>query len=69
MVVGVVMDKVVSVHKSFEEAARADKAYSKSLSPEERVDILLELRRRTWADEDAETGPRLERVYRIIKFS
>ena len=63
------MDKVVAKFKSFDEADRADKAYYHTLIPQERLAILLELRRRAWAEDDAETGPRLERVYRIIKLS
>ena len=57
------MEKVVAIHRSHEEAEEADNAYYRSLSPEQRLDILLELTR------PDETQPRLERVYRIVELS
>ena len=59
------MDKTVQVFQSFAEADAADRAYYLSLTPKERVDILLELVRRSQGD----PPPRLERVYRIIKLA
>ena len=63
------MEKAVRIFDSFAESDEADKAYYHSLSPKERLDILLELNRRCWDEADAETGPRLARVYRIIELS
>lgn len=57
------MEKAVSIHRSHKEAEEADNAYYRSLTPEERIDILLEL---TKPDE---TQPRLERVYRIVELA
>ncbi len=55
------MQKTVAKFRSFEEAEKADRDFYKKLTPQERVDILLEL---------LPHGPeqRLERVYRITKF-
>jgi hypothetical protein len=61
------MDKVVKVSRSFDEADRADKAYYRSLTPQERLQILLELNSRWPTDDHAEAPERLERVYRVIK--
>jgi hypothetical protein len=51
----------VRVFRSFEEAEDGDRDFYKSLTPEQRIDILLQL--------IAQPGPpqRLERVYRIVK--
>jgi hypothetical protein len=55
-------DKQVRVFRSFQEAEDADRAFYRSLTPEQRLDILLQL--------IAQHGPvtRLERVYKIAKF-
>ena len=53
---------------SFQEADRADKAYYLSLTPEQRLEIVLQLRALAYGVDD-ETAPRLARVYRIIKLS
>jgi hypothetical protein len=63
------MEKVVKISRSFEECDRADRAFYRSLTPLERLEILLELNRRWPANGDAEASQRLERVYRIIKLS
>jgi hypothetical protein len=63
------MEKVVKVSRSFEECDRADKAYYHSLSPEQRLEILFELNSRWPVRDQDEASQRLERVYRIIKFS
>lgn len=63
------MEKVIRVARSFEEADQADRDYYRSLTPEQRLEILLELNRR-WPR--AEHDPALkgfERVYRILKLS
>jgi hypothetical protein len=63
------MDKKIAILNSFEEAARADKEYYRSLSPRERLAILLELNRRWPMRNDGEASERLTRVYRIAKLS
>jgi hypothetical protein len=57
------MEKVVTIHRSHKEAEEADNAYYRSLTPDQRLDILLEL---TKPDE---TQPRLERVVKIFSGS
>ena len=63
------MDKVVVVSRSFDEADRADKAYYRSLTPHRRLEIMLELNRRYPRGDQDESSARLQRVYRIIKFT
>ena len=63
------MDKKIVILDSFAEAERADKEYYRSLSPKERLAILLELNRRWPIRDDAETSERLARVYRIAKLA
>jgi hypothetical protein len=53
-------DKQVRVFRSFQEDEDADRAFYRSLTPEQRLDILLQL--------IAQHGERLERVYKIVKF-
>ncbi len=62
-----VVQRVISKFKSFAEADRADNEYYRSLTPEQRVGILLDLVHRTNAKNGIE--PRLERVGRIIQLS
>lgn len=62
------MKKVPKVFRSFEEADRADEEYYASLTPQQRVDLLLDMvaaYRKTLG----ETGDRIERVYRVVKLS
>ena len=47
------MEKSIQVVHSFAEAEKANKAYDLSLSPAERVEILLELRAQ-WQDKKTE---------------
>ena len=56
------MQKTVAKFSTFEEAEKADREFYKNLTPQERLDLLLEL---------LPHGPeqRLERVYRITKLS
>jgi hypothetical protein len=61
------MEKVVKVLKSFEESDRADREYYHSLTPHERLEILLELNSRWPRSGDDETREGLARVYRIVK--
>ena len=63
------MNKTVSVLRSFQEADQADKEYYRSLTPQERLAILLELNHRWLQTDDAETTEGLARVYRIAKLS
>ncbi len=57
---------VARVFKSFIEAERADAEYYASLSPDARVDILLDLMAQQ-RDLNGETDERLERVYRVVQ--
>lgn len=56
------MQKTVAKFRSFEEAEKADRAFYKTLTPQERLDILLELLNHA-------PEQRLERVYRVTKLS
>lgn len=62
------MEKVLKVFSSFEEADQADDEYYASLSPQERVDLLLDLLA-AYRESLGEAGQRLERVYRIVELS
>ena len=55
-----------AVFKSFEEADRADKAYYLSLTPQQRLEIVTQLRALLYGPDD-DSAPRLERVYRIVE--
>lgn len=62
------MERVAQIFGSFEEAEEADDQFYAHLTPEERLDILLELvaRQRSALGEVAN---RLERVHRIVELS
>lgn len=62
------MEKVLRVFSNFEEADRADDEYYASLSPQERVDLLLDMIA-AYRESLGETGQRLERVYRVVELS
>jgi len=62
------MEKVLKVFGSFEEADQADDEYYASLTPQERVDILLDMIA-AYRESLGETEQRLERVYRVIELS
>lgn len=62
------MEKTIRVFKSFEEADAADKEFYQSLSPAERVEILLVLREQ-YSPYDDEPTQGFERVCRIIDCS
>ena len=64
----IVMEKTVRVFDSFEEADQADTEYYRSLSPAQRVEILLILRDQ-YSPYDDEVTQGFERVCRIIKHS
>lgn len=55
------MEKRVRKFKTFAEAEAADREFYRSLTPDQRLEILLEL----VSQEDGDAPPRLERVYRI----
>ena len=62
------MERIVQKFKSHAEAERADREYYRSLTPEERVQIAVELMERSkMFYDDPPQG--LERVCRIIKLS
>ncbi len=63
----VVMEPVATVFSSFEEAEEADREFYRSLTPEQRMEMLCELLEFTWPEEDG-SAPRLERVYRVLEF-
>jgi hypothetical protein len=64
LVVQLGVEKVVRIFASFQEADEVDALLDASLSPEERLRILIELRDRAHPDA-AEQG--LARVYRVAK--
>lgn len=61
------MDKVVRIFDRFEDAERADAAYYASLTPHERISILLQLCRTQWGDPDGESARMVHEV-RIVDF-
>ena len=60
--------KSVQIFNSFKDADRADDEYYMSLSPEKRVDVLLELITR-YHQAEYETPQRFARVYRVTELS
>ena len=60
------MEKVARKFSSFTEADRADRAYYRSLTGQQRLDLLLELLASD-RDKQDETEEGFKRVYRIIK--
>jgi hypothetical protein len=62
------MEKVFRVFRSFDEAERADDEYYASLSPQERVDLLLEMIA-AYRESLGETEQGLKRVYRVVELS
>jgi hypothetical protein len=61
------LEKAVRIFRSFKEADDADREYFERLTPQQRLDIFLELLWRGRSGDEA--GERLERVYRIVKLS
>ena len=57
------MEKVVRKFRTCDEADQADREYYRSLTPDERMEILLDLVER----EHDGASKRLERVYRVVK--
>jgi hypothetical protein len=62
------MDKAVRVFGSHVDADRADRAYYASLTPAERLDILLDLVAR-YQESLGEASKGFERVHRVIELS
>ena len=62
------MERVAQVFGSFDEAERADDEYYASLTPEERLDILLAIIER-YRSSLGESAERFERVYRVVELS
>jgi hypothetical protein len=62
------MERTVAKFSSHHEAERATLEYYRSLTPEQRLDILLELIEASRKEGDA-ASERFERVYRIVKLS
>jgi len=60
------IQKVVQRFSSFAESDRATRRYYAGLSPQERLDLLLELVFTEWNDDD-EAAQGLQRVYRVVK--
>jgi hypothetical protein len=58
------MEKIVRVFHGFPDSGEADRQYYQSLSPEQRLDILLELVKQ---GQPNETEQGFERVYRITQ--
>jgi hypothetical protein len=62
------MNRVAQVFSSFDAADQADDEYYASLTPEERLEILLELIER-YRSSLGEAAERFERVYRVVELS
>ena len=60
------MEKVARVFASFEEADNADRQAYDRMSPQQRVDMLLSLRRMMVKEGD-ESAERLERVLTVVE--
>ena len=58
------MEKTLRVFRSHQESEKADKEYYRSLTPQQRLDILLEIIAQGQGDE---TAKGFERVYRVVK--
>ncbi|HYZ84320.1 MAG TPA: hypothetical protein VE621_07950 [Bryobacteraceae bacterium] len=59
------MDRVVHKFTSFEEAEKADREFYASLTPNQRIEILLELMARYRGE--GEAAERLERVATVVR--
>jgi len=62
------MERGARVFRSFDEAELADDDYYASLTPEERLDILLAMIER-YRSSLGETAERFERVHRVVELS
>jgi hypothetical protein len=63
------MQRVVKKFESWKRSEEADRAYYRSLTPEQRLDILLDLiaRYRDGLEDEDETAQRLARVCRVTQ--
>jgi hypothetical protein len=62
------MERSIQIFDSHAEADEADRAYYASLTPQERLDLLLEMVKQ-YREGFGEAGERLERVCRIDELS
>lgn len=62
------MRRDARIFRSFEEAERADEEYLASLTPDERLGILLDLLA-AYRESLGEAATRLERVHRVAELS
>ena len=59
------MERVIQVFHDFDDAEDADDAYYASLTPQERIDILLDLVA-NYRESLGEAARRFERVYQVV---
>ena len=64
----VAMKRQIQLFNSFEEAEAADYAFYASLSPQQRLDMVLELVAR-YREANGEAAEGFKRVYRVVEFS
>lgn len=62
------MKRPVRVFRNFEEADKADRSYYASLTPQQRLDLMIELHEPIWRAPDG-SPIRLQRVYRVTQLS
>lgn len=62
------MEKTVQTFASHDEASAADHAYYRSLTPQERLNLLLDIVRQHQETMD-EAATRFERVHRVVELS
>ena len=62
------MERALQVFRGFDEADRADAEYYASLTPQQRLDLLLELIAR-YRESLGESAERLERVHRVTELA
>ena len=62
------MERRVQVFRSFDEAERAELDYYASLTPQQRVDLLLELVA-AWREACGGSEEGIARVHRVVKLS
>ena len=62
------MERVAQVFRGFDEAESADEAYYAELSPDARVDVLLELIEQ-YRSSLGEAAERFERVHRVVELA
>ncbi len=63
------MEKVIKKFSSFEKAQEADDNYYNSLTPNQRVDLVLEMQARYREGIEDEAAAGFSRVYRIAELS